>query len=408
MRISDLVRAEINKNNYKGVEDLMKAEDFCINTHPVSTGVKTQNRNYRFYKTDYRKGVMQTTVFSLLHNAVVNLYLNGTGSESALSTAVQICRLLLQRGANPTSRARYLQLYCSSSGANPDLKSSRRYFCIFHGLTPLQALIAMQNHMEFTFGTGERYKEITQLLREAEARWQSYVQFCSNEVPSSLLQSLKKLRHSTDCDFMTFQCKDNVDVTAHPAILSACSMYFQGFFTGPWAKECPDRCWKTEYTSAVITVILDFLYMGQVRYDLLENNSMLVYQAAAEFELDDLRNVACYNMSVSLSHDNCDERLALGCLHEDYVLTKACRDYMIVLLSCDNIKSRLELAYTSDDDVLKEACLAFTKAHFNELMLNPEFAALPLENPDLWRTMFSELIPGGLGQIRGTKRKKDV
>jgi hypothetical protein len=87
------------------------------------------------------------------------------------------------------------------------------------------------------------------------------------------------------------------------------------------------------------------------------------------------------------------------------VLKKACRDYMIALLSCDSIKSRLELSYTFDDDVLKEACLAFTKAHFSKLMMNPRFVALPLENPDLWITLFSELIPGGLDQACETEKE---
>jgi hypothetical protein len=320
--------------------------------------------------------------FSLLHYAVINLRINGIASSASTDEAVKIVRLLLQLGADPTIEAKHVEMNSFASD------------CLLHGYTPSQTLTAMRIQPPILTARNSGYcDELLTALQEAENRWKEKL-IEPIPIPPSVFRTLSNLRLSKDVDYMTFQCKDNVDITAHPVILSASSSYFHRFFTSPWAVECPDRCWKTEQTSTVMNIILDFVYTGQVDIKLMADNCCSVYVAAAEFEFDDLKIVARHYLKDSLSLDNNEGHLALAYLHEDKELIEVRREYMIQHLTCDNIIQRLEFAHTHNDKLLTEACSAYVKSHSSEMLISSRFAVLPYENPELWKKMFNQLVTG--------------
>jgi hypothetical protein len=316
---------------------------------------------------------------------VVNLRITRTESEASMKDAVKICLLLLEQGADPTVRAKNVSI---SKSGNTSVR--------FDNTTPRKALIGMKdwNYMPRSATILKEYNQVCKVLEREEKFWKWN---CNNSVtlPQSVLQTLTKLRQSKDSIDMTFLCKDNVDVLAHSNIVAASSPYFERFFAGPWANEFLDGCWKTEYTSTIINIILDFVYIGKFNNQLLKDNCCLVYAAATEFEFDDLRIVARKYMISGLSSDNNTDLLEIAYLHKDDELTEDCQDYMIENLSSDSILDCLEFVHSHNDEKLINACHEFVMANLNEVILNPSFSRLPFENPELWKKIFTRMIPNG-------------
>jgi hypothetical protein len=314
------VRDEIWKNSYTGVEELLKKDKSCVNIHPNGLSTLTIHQGI-LLETIWN--VSGKPTFTLLHCAAMNVYFH-VREEASLSNAIAIFRLLLKFGADPIAAAKGVKIVHRGTGISNPLT----------GLTPSQTLNTVEGLGaidDFKRTVHVEYDRFKAFLRKQEHYWK---QRHNSMVPISprLKECLMKLRHSKDCDYMTFQCKDNVDVTAHPNILSVNSPYFARFFAGPWAEQYPDRYWKTQYTSNVMTALLDFTYTGQVGIELREDCCMM-YVAAAEFEFEDLKNVAQHYVVLTLSLENIEERLELGYLYENRTLIQDCRSYMTAHLS---------------------------------------------------------------------------
>jgi BTB/POZ domain len=255
--------------------------------------------------------------------------------------------------------------------ADPTKKSSGvslRYVrtnitCSFEGSTPAQLLQNFYHSSWFYRLSGEPQAKLTRLQKElakAVNEWEER-QPGSVTIPLSVYQSLVNLHASKDIDCLTFCCSDGKEVTAHPCFLSASSPYFKGFFSGPWATLHPDRKWETQYTSELMTVMLSFVYTGSVSNSQFTKNCQALYLAAAEFDFKGLREIA--------------------------------GDYLVAGLALTNIKDRISIAHLHNDKVVLPACYTFVKANLVKVLMDPSFAALSVENPSLWKDLYSFILP---------------
>jgi BTB And C-terminal Kelch len=66
---------------------------------------------------------------------------------------------------------------------------------------------------------------------------------------------------------------------------------------------------------------------------------------------------------------------------------------MIDTIRFESCREIMEVAHLHDDEDLLDSCYNFVKSNFEDLVLEPSFAALSTENPDLWESMFRYLRP---------------
>jgi BTB/POZ domain len=183
----------------------------------------------------------------------------------------------------------------------------------------------------------------------------------TSSLPLSASQLLANFRLCPENDRMTFVCSDGVRINAHRSVLSLYSPVFKAYFEGPWSATHPDGEWETIYPSKLINAILDFMYSGKTKTQLLLRNRNMFYTVAQEFQLTSLADIA--------------------------------RDCMISSLGFGNIKSTLEIAFLHKDEDLRDTCYDFIESNLEDVILDPAFACLAAEKPDLWEDMCRYLRP---------------
>jgi BTB/POZ domain len=182
-------------------------------------------------------------------------------------------------------------------------------------------------------------------------------------VPQSIQNVLATLRSCPMNDIMTFACSDGVKINAHKSVLSMYSQVFEMYFDGPWSKTHPDGQWETAYPSHLINFLLDYMYTGKIDFSYISGNHDVVYTAAHEFQL--------------------------------MILIQSARNYVIDAIDRDSIKRTMDMAYMHDDNILLDDCFEYVNDNMEDVVMpEPAFAALSLEQPDLWEGLFRYLRPG--------------
>jgi hypothetical protein len=183
-------------------------------------------------------------------------------------------------------------------------------------------------------------------------------------LPAFMKDSLAHVCKSADTSEINFICSDGESVAAYKSLLEYHSPYFKNYFDSKWSKLHPDGKWTTQYKGNLIKAIVNYLYHGTFDESFITANFVIFYSVAAEFQL------------------KCVQELALS-----IILSKNC-------LTDANIKGVLQLASLHEDKDLKQHCLAYIKNNWPTLSTDPSFAALCVEDPDLWKDIFTTLRPG--------------
>jgi BTB/POZ domain len=267
---------------------------------------------------------------------------------------MRICMFLLRRGADPTARAVNVLI-----DFRPPLPGM--YAVIS---TPVSIMSYLFDQHEIESEDEPIVKLFTkqrELLGNAVKGWERRA-LSSASLPENIQRVLDNFRLCPNNDRMTFVCSDGVNIESYRSVLSLYSPVFKTYFDGPWSKTHPDGQWETAYPSHLINFLLDYMYTGKIDNSYVSNNCNIVYTAAHEFQLEPLLNKARYGMLDGVS--------------------------------CDNIKSTLESAYLYSDEDLLNVCYEFVRVNLDVVMPEPAFAALSLEQPDLWEGLFRYLRPG--------------
>jgi BTB/POZ domain len=354
-KAADALLAKVWDNDLQGVKDVLEANKLCINIlpNPPEYSPLVSRASSIRHQITYTENMKDThTPFSILHYAVLNIYHLCNASEKSLSDAIEIFNYLLDGGANPTIKPLGIIITYTSSKHTP----------ITDGVTPLLLLNRFTTsnlYKNQPADIQQKLKDIAERLPRLEKEWTARLNK-SVVVPNVVMEMYCKLRNSNTPDSMTFCCKDGVEVSAHPCILSASSSYFEAFFNGPWTYLHPDRRWNTEYTSIVINNILDFAYAGHVNHAAFIEHGIGLYKASAEFQF-------------------------LG-------MNRVVADYLRSYLSLENVKETLSLAFLHEDTDLLAGCYDFIDKNFRKVMLDSSFVALSVENTDLWKALQDKMI----------------
>jgi BTB/POZ domain len=180
-------------------------------------------------------------------------------------------------------------------------------------------------------------------------------------LPQSIQQLLTNFRSCLDNDRMTFVCSDGSKIHSHKSVLSLYNPVFKACFEGPWSETHPDGAWKTIHPSHLINFLLDYMYSSKVDQNFISSNYENVFAAAHKFQLTKLCTLS--------------------------------RDFLIDSINFDNVRDILETAYLYDDELLLAACYEFVECNMEDILLEPSFACLAGEQPDLWENMFQYLRP---------------
>jgi BTB/POZ domain len=304
-----------------------------------------------FYRT--KSGSTGTPVFSALHYAVTNVLVECERGLESGRKALSICKLLLRRGADPTKQASNVTIVCASDRTANVIKAKSAFTlakCV------IKAHSIDWKHPKY----GRLFIKFTISLVTARHN-QSNKNNGNIAIPQNLQELLANFRSCPDNDRMTFVCSDGVDIRAHRSVLSLYSPVFKAYFEGPWSETHPDGRWETTYASDLINAILDYIYTGRVNDQYISANCQRVYAAAHEFQMAKLTALA--------------------------------REYMIDGIDHSNIKSRLEVAHLHNDEDMLDACFDFVGSNSITVLLEPSFALLITEKPDLWQRMFRYLLP---------------
>jgi BTB/POZ domain len=353
MEVESLHRLILD-NKYDEVKSLLEANRFCANYNITRLPDEPEAPDADDTKYYIRPSRLppDAPVISTLHCAVVN-YVNVHRDADPSPDAKKIIELLIEYGADPTR-----------DDINMDIIQSRNVlYQIWGDVTPLKLLTSMTKPTESTIhqSNAKDVSVLEKMLKAAETKWKED-HSGSISVPETTFHVLANLRGAKEMVTMAFDCSDGEQVTAHPDILSWGSPFFANFFNGPWTDAYPDRCWKTEYSSFVINIILDYLYTGTVNQAVLREHCMSVYVASSEFQFQGLHQLA--------------------------------RTTIIECLSASTIKDAMELAHLYKDDTILTLCINYIDDHWQAVLIQPSFAALSVENPDLWKEIYISFLPG--------------
>jgi BTB/POZ domain/Ankyrin repeat len=180
--------------------------------------------------------------FTLLHYAIINYYNMMCKKGEELHDAINIVKALLENNADPTIISKPITYLRSSNGDRTTTE----------GVNPSQMFIRLTSyHMDLSDDLlmANSVEHLSRLLEPSVAVWREKHDQVKLVTESARL-FLSSLRQNPHPNVITFCCKDGVNVTAHPAILSASSAYFKTYFDGPWAEAHPDGRWETAYIRA--------------------------------------------------------------------------------------------------------------------------------------------------------------
>jgi BTB/POZ domain len=362
MSVADNLRDKIVANDDKGVETFLSMKKFCIHAQPSwKEGVDLINEidELDYYCMEEEKEIVNvlnsstSPGFSHLHYAVVNVYNNVFEDEASTDRALRIATLLLESGADPTATTHEITYQ-----VDPKVQDT-----ITTRMSPKDLLLCLVKNPWRIQDEDIYTSKLDAILVQMTIWNDSWEEQCPDPVvvPKGVFSMLAKLRSSITFDSMTFVCKDGEEVIAHPIILAASSPYFRAFFDGPWAETHPDGRWKTEHTSDLMNTMLDYLYTGHVHHKGFEVQGKDIYAAASEYEFAGLKRLA--------------------------------RVYLSRGLSVDTVKETLWLAHLHDDEMLITACYEFVKKDPLRVVMNQSFAALSIENPDIWKELYKVILP---------------
>ena len=138
---------------------------------------------------------------------------------------------------------------------------------------------------------------------------------------------------------------------AHRNVLAASSPYFSRYFDSEWGQR---ETFETSNSKSVMEVVLTFVYSGLVPspktlYDFAEE----LFSVAAEYEIDDLRELAEASLVRSLCLENFKTIFALGDIYGSESLKAACGDFVR--------KNARQLLFDEDISQLKQDNLTLWK-----------------------------------------------
>jgi BTB/POZ domain/Ankyrin repeat len=347
------LRDLILENDEAGIKVLLSPGSSNVATIINSLAPLPTRSEFPTFQPQKNVGKNTVTEFSALHYAVINLFSVHIKGIAPARRALRICKLLLRKGANPAKETK--NVWVKFAPPRPNLMSGEA--------TAIKLLdfLAKQHSIESTsLSNREMFTILRSAIETATNDWISKT-YGTDSVPLTASKLLANFRLCTSNDIMTFVCSDGVKISAHRSVLSLYSLVFKTFFDGPWSDTHPSGEWETVHTSERINAILDYIYVNKVDEGYTAATCEDLYKVAREFQLTSLIDIA--------------------------------KDYLSDTLTCDNVKETIRLAHLHDDEDLLDICFDFVEANLKEVMLEPSFAYLVSESPELWEKMFAYLQP---------------
>ena len=286
-----------------------------------------------------------------LHVAVINCYHSAKSyDEYEHNATLNIIRYLILAGAKTDTTSNKVCV-CNIKGFN--WKNTRN-------MTPIALAVCLKQHVYDDFAEVQ-----TDVLNSAIEIIQSQTGASTggrgnaHPSPSNVdtgTSTWKSLLFIEDFSDVHFVCKDDgTTLHAHKCILAASSSYFSAYFKGPWAAEHTDGVWETSNSSAIMSVVLTYIYTGKVDDYVIQEDPGTMLSVSSEYDLPFLKK---------LSEDICVRKL-----------------------DEDNVKEMLRLAHLHGLVELKQLCFDLVKLNAADILVDPDFMSLASEDQELWNEM---------------------
>ena len=135
------------------------------------------------------------------------------------------------------------------------------------------------------------------------------------------------LHHKTHND-ITFVCHDGEEYPAHKCVLAAASEYFATAFQGPWKESDEEGKWSTSKPSAVIQLLLTYIYTGEFNTTTFNEYSKEALETAFEFDVPAFQEICEYHCAKHLDATSFRGVLLLATMYDATTLKKSCFQYL--------------------------------------------------------------------------------
>lgn len=295
-----------------------------------------------------------STSLSPLHMAVIGCYQSKRdpscdyGSHCIARNAFGILTALIEAGANVAARSRNL-LLCNMPEYN--------WMSAPHKCTPCELAAFLKQHLDNSWKSEQTIcldMVITSLQKAARSA--GHLQPKTVPVPQSAFRTWSSLVFSERFSDVRFMCEaDDAEIPAHRCVLATASRYFAALFEGPWQENVEGGRLQTSNSAYIMRAVVRFIYTGDIKPEMLDEQATELMGVAAEYELQDLRTL-------------CEKR----CL---------------ATLSLDNVKERMQLAHLHECKELKRGCFKFVQRNAATLLTSSSMLSLMSEDPALWADM---------------------
>jgi hypothetical protein len=282
-----------------------------------------------------------------IHVAIMNCYFNSPRGSGQRARALGIVQALMEYDADPTAPCfgvHFVRLGEEEFGTYVASAGSGKAFNLIASLKeyPLKGFGADCRDMmdDLTFLLLETKKEV----REGGAI-----------VPHAVKSIWSHLLHHETFNDITFVCQDGKEFPAHKCVLAAASDYFATAFQGPWKESDEEGKWPTAKPSAVIQLLLTYIYTGEFDETTFNEFSKEALETAFEFNVPAFQEI-------------CERSCAKN-------------------LNATSLRGVLLLATMYDATTLKRSCFNYVENNWTKVMFDPSVLSLSTEHPDMWREL---------------------
>ena len=194
----------------------------------------------------------------------------------------------------------------------------------------------------------------------------------------SVMSSLSEMQKASELCDVTLETEDGERISAHRAVLAACSPFFHAMFTSNLSESRNDlvKIWETDVD--VLQAIVHYCYARSFEFPSDKTLSLLC--TSDRLAIDDLFDECSFHLEGQLSANNCLSLWAYAELHNCHRLCKLCKEFAcehfidvaiseeFLCLPCEQLKSLLSMdgLKVSKEEEIYEAVVMWVKHDLQE------------------------------------------
>ena len=189
----------------------------------------------------------------------------------------------------------------------------------------------------------------------------------------SVMSSLSEMQRTNELCDVTLETEDGERISAHRAVLSACSPFFHAMFTSNLSESKNDLVKIWEIDMDILRAIVRYCYASSFEFPSDKILSLLC--ASDRLTMDDLFDECSFHLEGQLSASNCLSLRAYAELHNCHRLYKLCTEFAcehfidvamneeFLCLPCEQLKSLLSMdgLKVSKEEEIYEAVVMWVK-----------------------------------------------